>query len=529
MKKSIIKLIAVLLFGTFGVIKAQKGPNILYIMSDDHASATIGAYNSHLKDIVETPNIDRLADEGALMENCFCTNALCAPSRATILTGQYSHKSGVYTLREHLNTQDKPSVGKSLQTAGYQTAAVGKWHVHGDNLNGFDFYAVTLSQGAYYNPSFSTKEGKIRREGYSSDIITDVSLEWLDKRDKDKPFYLMTHFKAAHSPWQPAKRHENLYDDITIPEPKTLFDDHSKQNPMGVGGTQARIHEPGSNHSLSLWFQKGKKGKGGWPTGEVVFEDGLSDEEIKKQTYQKYVKDYLRCVKGIDENVGRLLAYLEAEGELDNTIIVYTSDQGMYIGEHGLFDKRLGFEEALRMPFIIRYPKEIKAGQRLDNIVNNVDFAETFLDYAGAPVPEKMQGYSFRPILKGKKPLYDRKCSFYAFYSSGCPDHYGIRTKDYKLLKYIGKDKKVGYDLFDLKNDPFETTNLADNDTYKGKFDELNVLLSQEIKAIDISEEYLPGTEDWKLFVDYGDNLQGKKQNKANPKKKNKNKKQKNK
>lgn len=520
MKKFISQFILIFLTGLSGSLTAQKTPNILYIMSDDHASATIGAYNSHLKDVVQTPNIDRLADEGALLLNCFCTNALCAPSRASILTGQYSHKSGVFTLREHLNTEHKPSVAKSLHAAGYQTAAIGKWHVHGNNLIGFDFYAVTLSQGAYYNPSFTTKEGKLRREGYSSDIIADISLEWLQNRDKTKPFYLMTHFKAAHGPWQPARRHEHLFNDIHIPEPETLFDDCTKQNPMGLPHTSARIHEPDSPHSLSLWFQKGKKGNSGWPTGEITFEEGLSDEEIKKQTYQKYAKDYLRCVKGIDENVGRLLVYLEQEGELNNTIIVYTSDQGMYVGEHGLFDKRLGFEEALRMPFIIRYPKEIKAGQRIDNIVNNVDFAETFLDYAGVAIPAQMQGYSFRNILQGKQPVYDRTSSFYAFYSSGCPDHYGIRTKDFKLLKYIGKDKEVGYDLFDLKNDPYETINLADDPKYKNKFDELTQLLIKEMKNIDLTGELLPGSDDWKSVADYGDNQLTKRQRKEKPEKK---------
>ncbi|TLX74342.1 sulfatase [Labilibacter sediminis] len=501
-----------------GIVCAQNKPNILYIMADDHASATIGAYNSYLKDYVQTPNIDRLATEGALLENCFCTNALCAPSRATILTGQYSHKSGMYTLREHVSTQEKPSIPKALKQADYQTAVVGKWHIHGDNLNGFDYYAVTLSQGAYYNPSFSTKEGKIRREGYSSDIIGDVSLEWLGKRDKTKPFFLMTHFKAAHGPWQPAKRHESMYADETIPEPTTLFDDYTNRSAEGIANTQSRIHNPGSNSSLSLWFQKGKKGKGGWPTGNITFPEEASEEEIKKATYQKYVKDYLRCVKGIDENVGRLIEYLEKEGELDNTIIVYTSDQGMYIGEHGLFDKRIGFEEALRMPFVIRYPDEIKAGQRIDNIVNNVDFAETFIDYAGVKIPNQMQGYSFRAILKGEKPLYDRKCSFYAFYSNGCPKHYGIRTKEYKLLYYASqKGSKLGVDLFDLTKDPNEMINQANNPEYKTVLEEMNSLLKEEMKEIDITQSFLPGNEDWKLYVNTGDKLSEKK-TKANKK-----------
>ena len=313
------------------IFAREKKPNILYIMADDHSAAAIGAYATTLKGFVQTPNIDRLAKEGALFTNVHCTNSLCAPSRSSIITGLYSHKCGVFTLREDLNTGDIPTVPKVLQAGGYNTAVIGKWHIHGDNMHGFDHYAITRSQGAYFNPGLGTLNGaKISRQGYVSDVYTDLSIEWLEKRDKTKPFMLMTHYKAAHGPWEYAPRHAKLFADVTIPEPPTLFDDYSNRTPGGVDQTRARINRAADDPmSLSLWFQKGKKGKSGqWPTGNIDL-SGLSDKEITQKVYQKYIKDYMRCVKGIDEGVGKLLAYLEKSGELDNTIIIYTSDQGM--------------------------------------------------------------------------------------------------------------------------------------------------------------------------------------------------------
>ncbi|MCK4921305.1 MAG: sulfatase [Bacteroidales bacterium] len=496
------------IFGILGLsisATAQDRPNILYIMSDDHSADVIGAYDSHLKDYVQTPNIDKLAQEGALLTHCFNVNALSAPSRASIISGKYSHKSGVYTLREDLNTNNMTTLPKVMKSAGYQTSVVGKWHIHGDNLEGFDFHAVTLGQGNYFNPTLNTKEGKRRTTGYSSDVITDISLEWLEERDQNQPFFLMTHFKAAHGPWQPAPRHEKMYENDIIPEPATLYDDYANRNPAGVQNTTARIHKNDSKSSLSLWFQKGKKGKGGWPTGEISFEEGAGAKQITAETYQKYVKDYMRCVAGIDENVGRLLAYLEEEGILDNTVIVYTSDQGMYVGEHGFFDKRLGLDEAMRNPFIIRYPKEIEAKQKVDNIVNNVDFAETLIDFAGLEIPEEMQGYSFRSILIGEKPLYNRIGTIYTFYSSGTPHQYGFRTKDFKLLVYRDKKNRESYDLFDMKNDPNELMSLAENPKYKKVLKDMISLLEKEMKEIDLKKGFLPGDEEWKNHVEKGE------------------------
>lgn len=468
-------------------------PNILYIMSDDHSAAAIGAYATTLKGYVDTPNMDRLAKEGALFTNVHCTNSLCAPSRSAILTGLYGHKNGVVTLREDLNTKNTATVPGQLKKAGYTTAIIGKWHIHGDNMYGFDHYEITTSQGSYFNPGLGTAEGKNSYQGYSSDVYTDVSINWLKQRDKTKPFMLMTHYKAAHGPWEFAPRHKELFKDVTIPEPPTLFDDYATRDPNGVPKKQSRIHNKGSKMSLSFWFENGKKGQSGeWPTGTEKFTG--SDIEIAKQTYQKYIKDYLRCVKGIDEGIGRLLDYLEAEGELDNTIIIYTSDQGMYIGEHGFFDKRLGLKPAVKMPLIIRYPKTIEAGTKINEMVNNVDFAESLIDMGNGEIPSSMQGFSFWDLVQGKEENWPRKQTIYTFYSSGTPKHYGLITKDYKILKYLDKTgNPIGMDLFDRHADPNETNNLAKNPEYKSIISQLEASLKEEMLAIDMTNDHLPG------------------------------------
>ena len=477
----------------FATADSEK-PNILFIMSDDQSRDFVGAYEGWIKDYISTPHIDRLAKEGARLDNVFCSNALCAPSRATILTGQYSHQHGVYTLRENLDTKDVPTSASLLHNIGYQTAVVGKWHIHGDNKYGLDYYAVTHSQGSYINPTLSTPDGKLRVKGHSSDAYTDVSLKWLTERDKTKPFFLMHHFKAAHGPWEYNPKYKDLYADEEIVEPATLFDDYTNRDPAGVPKKRSLIHTDGNLMNLSTWMSSNKKGKkGNWPTGKLQFE-GLNDREIKKATYQKYVKDYLRCVKGIDDNVGRLLDFLEEEGILDNTIVIYTADQGFYVGEHGFFDKRLGLEEGMRMPLLVRYPKSIKAGTVVKDLVSNIDYPSTIIDFAGLDNPDTMRGYSFRPQLEGRAAENSRDACFYAFYSSGTPKHYGIRTANHKLLKYVDtKGSPAGADLFDLNKDPQELKSVINDPEYSQTLASLEKQLERKMKEVDIQPNQLPG------------------------------------
>jgi len=478
-----------------------KPPNILFIMSDDHDANTIGCYDSFIKDYCPTPRLDQMAREGAMFKNCFAVNSLCAPSRATIITGQYSHEHGVYTLREHLNLENFPSLPKVLQAGGYQTCVYGKWHVHGNNLLGFDDYAVSLSQGSYMNPSYGGPEGKRRYQGYAVDIAADITLDFIEKRDPSRPFFAMCHFKAAHGPWQYAKRHKDLFKDVTLPEPPTLFDDYQNRFAEGIAKNQARIHNPDNiPMSQSLWQQKGKKGKGNNPNGNKDYSHLTDDVAITKATYQDFAKDYLRCIAAVDENVGKLIDYLKKIGELDNTVIIYTGDQGFYMGEHGFFDKRLGLDEAMRMPLIIRYPKEIKPGTVVDEVVNNVDFAESMIDYGGQPIPAAMSGYSFRKLLQGDTASWKRDATIYYFYSSSCPRHYGVRTKDYKLLRYVGKKggEVIGSDLFDLRKDPNEMVSVFDDPEYAEIRKMMEQKLADEMATIQLPTDRLPGGTDVK-------------------------------
>ncbi|MBI9017327.1 MAG: sulfatase [Phycisphaerae bacterium] len=471
----------------FGDIK--KKPNILYIMADDQSPESVACYGGWMKDHVQTSNIDKLAAEGMRFENCVCTNSLCAPSRASIATGQYSHKTGVYTLREDMDTKDKPTSYSVLNKAGYQTAVFGKWHVHGDNKYGLDDYGVTISQGSYYNPTLTGPGGIKRRFSgmHSTDAYTYASLEWLDKRDKDKPFLLMCHYKAAHGDWIYAKRFEELYADVEIPEPATLFDDYSNRASGGVNNKKAKLY-PNLAHQVCGNGKKPGAPKRDWPTGNIDL-SGMDEKQQKKATFQKYAKDYMRCVAGINENVGKLVKYLKDEGILENTIVIYTADQGMYVGEHGFYDKRLMLEEGLRMPFIVRYPKMIKSGAVTKALVNNVDFAPTLLDLAGEKTPSSMQGKSFADVLKGKKDKH-RKSSFYAFYSNGVQKHYGVRTERYKLIVWAESGLK---DLFDIVNDPHELTSLYGDPKYVSLVKEMEEELKNAMIDADIAENELPG------------------------------------
>ena len=437
----------------------QRPPNILFIMSDDHAAHAISAYGSRIN---RTPNIDRIASGGMKLNNCFCTNSICTPSRAAILTGQYSHKNGVYTLNDALDG-GRDNVAKQLKSAGYQTAMIGKWHLK-NNPTGFDYWNILPGQGVYYDPDFITEEGRKKYSGYCTDLIADFSLDWLKKRDRSKPFFLMCHHKAPHRPWDPAPKYAHLFDGQTIPEPDNLFD-HYEGKAKSVANVRMKVGE--NNNKTDLKVDK--------PAD-------LSGDPLRKWAYQYYIKDYLRCVQSVDDNVGKILDYLDQEKMASNTIVIYTSDQGFFLGDHGFFDKRLMYEESLRMPFLIRYPAGVKANSAVDDIVLNVDFAPTFLDYAGVPTPGAMQGRSFRRILEGHRPKDWRSAMYYRYWMHNDPDHhvpahYGIRTADYKLIYYYGKPLGMTgsfepsttpeWEFYDLKKDKREMVNRYSDPGYQ--------------------------------------------------------------
>ncbi len=454
-----------------GAQTASRRPNILFIMSDDHAAQAISSYGSRIN---KTPNIDRLALEGTRLTNTFVTNSICTPSRAAILTSQYSHVNGVYTLDDPLN----PSlhhVAHRLSKAGYQTAIIGKWHLHTDPT-GFDYWNVLPGQGRYHDPILKEKGGQDKvHKGHSTDVITDLSITWLKNRQASEPFFLMCHFKAPHRPWDPAEKHAQLYADQEIPEPPTLFDHYANRSKAAANAT-LKIGEDMTKEDL-------KREK----------PPGLSGDALRKWAYQYYIKDYLRCVASVDENVGRLLDFLGKAGLKDNTLVIYTSDQGFFLGEHGYFDKRFMYEESLRMPFLVRYPREIKAGTVNQDMVLNIDFAPTFLDYAGVSIPGNMQGRSIRPLLKGSTPKDWRTSMYYRYWMHlahhGVPAHYGVRTQRHKLIYYYGQPLKMKgaidkptapeWELFDLDNDPQEMHNLYDSEAYSKVVRELKAELKR--------------------------------------------------
>ncbi|TBL79165.1 DUF4976 domain-containing protein [Paenibacillus thalictri] len=455
-------------------------------MSDDHASHAIGCYGSRIN---ETPQLDRIAREGMRFDNCFCTNSICAPSRATILTGQYNHINGVMTLRDDLDGR-RTTFPKLLQQAGYQTAIIGKWHLgHGGNSDptGFDYWNVLPEQGVYTNPEFIEMGENRQYSGYVTEVITDMSLQWIQQRDKNKPFMLMCHHKAPHRPWQPAPKYADLYEDVLIPEPDTFDDDYSNRA-SAAGAARMRIDRD---------LQK-KDVKADPP-------EGLTPQQLKSWKYQRYIKDYLRCVASIDESVGMLLDLLDEEGIADNTIVVYTSDQGFFLGDHGWFDKRFMYEESLRMPLLIRYPQEIQAGSICTDMVLNLDFASSFLDAAGVPVPEEMQGSSIRPIWNGETPEDWRTSMYYRYWMhlSGhyIYAHYGIRTHQYKLIYYyadalgtsgsIDEPKPPEWELFDLERDPCEMSNVYHDPEYR----EIAARLTDELHALQLEAQDKPYLE----------------------------------
>lgn len=468
----------------------QKAPNIIYIMSDDHASQAISAYGGILSNILPTPNLDRIADEGVLLQNCFVTNSISTPSRGAILTGQYSQKNGVYTLQDKLDP-DHPNVAKHLQQAGYQTAILGKWHL-GSEPTGFNYYNVLPGQGRYHNPILIEKgqwgndsrvecrKGK-EYEGHSTDVITNEALKYIEGRDKNKPFFLMCHYKAPHRSWEPAERFKDLLKDVKVPEPENLLDTYEGK------GQYTELLRMSMEHLNKRDLK-------------TEIPEGMTRDEQRQWAYQIYIKDYLRCIAGIDENVGRILKYLDENGLTDNTVIIYTGDQGFFLGEHGWFDKRLMYEECLRMPFVMRYPKEIKPKTVNNDIITNIDFAPLFLDYAGVKKPAQMQGESFRKNVIGQTPANWRTAMYYRYWMNADNDHnvtahYGIRTERYKLVFFYGESlsmsgtKKVSvqpaeWELYDLKTDPLEMKNVY-NDP------ENNALIKKlKTKLLELKQQY---------------------------------------
>lgn len=482
-------------------VVSQKQPNIIFIMSDDHAKNAISAYGSRLAEIAPTPNIDRIANEGVLMNNVFVTNSICTPSRAAILSGQYSHINGVNTLKDDFDNTTN-HLGKLMQDAGYTTAMVGKWHLHKEPT-GFDYFNVLPGQGLYNNPKlkeigkpwkYHNRGGEVYK-GYVTDVITDESIKWLENRDKSKPFFLMSHHKAPHGLWEFAKRHEHLFIDKEIPEPKSLYE-NGNHGPLKGEKYGSSISDRNPRRNM-LYQVTSKK----WPTG-IIDTLGMTKREKIHSAYQKYLKDYLRTVAAIDENVGRILDYLDENDLAENTIVVYTSDQGQFLGEHDYFDKRWMYEESLSMPMAIRYPEKIKPRQVNNDMVLNIDFAPTFLEFAGVEVPSEMQGRSFKSNLFGSTPKDWRTSMYYRYWMHMAhhynPGHYGIRTEDYKLIFFYGLPLNQNgalneitepyWEFYDLKNDPNEMNNLYADKKYKQIIKELKVELlakKQELKDTD--------------------------------------------
>jgi arylsulfatase A-like enzyme len=436
-------------------------PNILYIMSDDHAAHAMSCYGSRIN---QTPNLDRIANEGMRFDNCFCTNSICGPSRATILTGTYNHVNGMTTLSSKLDNRQL-NFAKLLQQDGYQTAVIGKWHLGQGPEHwptGFDYYNILQGQGPYFNPEMVCNGEKITYPGYTTDIITDLSLDWLEKRDPDRPFCLLYQHKAPHRSWEPDEKHAHMYDDVDIPEPETFNDDYANR---AAAATEAKMRVESDLNDRDL---------------KQPVPEGLTPEEEKSWKYQRYIKDYLRVVAAVDDNVGRVLDYLDEQGLADDTIVIYTSDQGFFLGDHGWYDKRFMYEESLRMPFVIRYPHEISPGSINQDIILNVDFAPTFLDYADIDQPESFQGASFRSLLQGSRPddwqtsLYYRYWMHLAHHNVYA--HYGVRTLRHKLIYYyadalgqpgaIDDTREPEWELFDLEKDPQELNNVYADPEY---------------------------------------------------------------
>ncbi|MEP0213168.1 MAG: sulfatase [Cellulophaga sp.] len=504
-----------------------KKPNIIYIMADDHTSQAFGIYNSRLASLNPTPNLDKIANEGIIFDNCFVTNSICTPSRATMITGQYSQANGVLDLEGHI-PPERQYLPQEMKKLGYEAAVVGKWHLE-DEPATFDYYAVLPGQGKYHDPEFIVQgdqewpKNRIQTKGHSSDNITDLTIAWLkDKRNKDKPFFLMHHYKAPHDDFEYAPRYKDYLENTYIPEPASLYENGNNGSIATRGANDSLLRVVGSSVSkrnivrsmgMRIWSDEYTKISNPEFDAAKSISLDITDKEYTHKTYQEYLKRYLRCVKGVDDNVARLVKFLKDEGLYDNTIIVYTGDQGFMLGEHDYIDKRWMYEESMRMPFFVRYPEKIKAGTRTDAIINNADFAPTLIDLAGGTAPEQMQGNSFKTILEtGKEPKGWQQSTYYRYWmhmahAHANPAHFGIRTKQYKLIFFYGKywvdtkdpnatwnkkswgnkfdmDTPAAWEFYDLSKDPKEMNNAYNDPAYKDIIKELKKQLKTKRKSL---------------------------------------------
>ena len=492
-------------------LPAQRRPNIVFVFSDDHAVQSIGAYGSRIN---RTPRIDQLAAEGAILLNSFCGNSICAPSRATVLTGKHSHANGKRTNMDRFDPK-QVTFPKLLRAAGYQTALIGKWHLREDP-QGFDYWEVLRGQGNYYNPDFRTKDGSQRRTGYATDLTTDLAIKWLENRDPKKPFVLMCQHKAPHRTWAPAPRHLGMFDGKDVPEPATLRDDWSgrsallAKNEMSIRDyfywdydlkiPDSGMPDPFDRHLKSpetrrMTPEQRQRWDAAYAKENAAFlANPPRGDALLRWKYQRYIKDYLSTVAAVDENVGRLLDWVDAKGLKDDTIFVYASDQGFYLGEHGWYDKRWMFEESLRMPLLVRWPERIRPGTRVEGMVQNIDYAPTFLEAAGVEIPEAMHGRSMVPLLTGR-PTPWRDQVWYAYYEEGehaVPRHEGVRTRRHKLM-YLPGTKE--WQLFDLETDPHELRSVHADAAYADVLSEMKGRLRRAREQYGATPWPLPGED----------------------------------
>ncbi|WP_269522564.1 sulfatase family protein [Coraliomargarita parva] len=491
----------------------KKRPNILFMLSDDHAVGAISACGSKIN---QTPNLDRLANEGGVFNQSFCCNSICTPSRAAILTGKHSFQNGVLTLRHSLSPVPTTFI-REMRNAGYETAIAGKWHLHCEPQD-FDFWKVLPGQGNYYNPEYLTAEGSVQEVGYSEDITTDTILDWIqNKRSQDKPFVACCHFKAPHRAWFPPLRHMEKYTKTTFPTPDNLADDYAgrsellQKNEMMIArhlfwDTDLKVSDPGPNASRldfkmkdgvvnddelhrmtpeerALWDEFIKRRE------SELQNEALDDEAFLEWVYQKYLADYLGCVASIDDNVGRLLDYLDEAGLAEDTIVVYCSDQGFYLGEHGWYDKRWMFEESMRMPLLMRWPDTIEPGSKFEQLVQNIDYAPTFLEAAGLETPADMHGTSLLRVVEGQEIHEDLYYHYYMNRPHGVPAHDGVRTQRYKLIHFYTTGE---YNLFDLEDDPTEMKSVHSDPAYAEILQAMKLRYEVARERFEIPNEFPP-------------------------------------